>query len=55
MLTIGLHDEREIERIYTALGEGGEVEMELGKTFFSELFGMVTDQFGIIWQISKAP
>jgi PhnB protein len=55
MLTIGLHDEGEIKRLYTALGCGGEIRMPLGKTFFSELFGMITDKFGLIWQISKAP
>ncbi|GHV33765.1 VOC family protein [Spirochaetia bacterium] len=54
MLTIGLDDEAEIKRIFNALAEGGEIEMPLGKTFFSELFGMVTDRFGIIWQVSKA-
>jgi PhnB protein len=54
MLTIGLGDAAEITRIFNALGEGGEVYMPLGKTFFSELFGMVCDKFGIIWQLSKA-
>ena len=32
--------------------EGGPVNMELGKTFFSEPFGMVTDKFGITWQLT---
>jgi PhnB protein len=54
MLTIGLDDEAEIRRIFQALGEGGEVYMPLGKTFFSELFGMVCDRFGVIWQLSKS-
>ena len=53
MLTLGLSDEAEINRIFQALGEGGEVYMPLGKTFFSELFGMVCDPFGFIWQFSK--
>jgi PhnB protein len=54
MLTIGLSDVEEIKRIFQELGTGGEVYMPLGKTFFSELFGMVCDKFGIIWQLSKA-
>lgn len=54
MLTIGLSDIEEIKRIFQALSKGGEIYMPLGKTFFSELFGMVCDQFGIIWQLSKA-
>ena len=53
-LTVGMEDEAEIKRIFQALCEGGEVYMPLGKTFFSELFGMVCDQFGIIWQFSKS-
>jgi PhnB protein len=53
MLTIGLGDEAEIKRIFGALAEGGEIYMPLGKTFFSELFGMACDKFGIIWQLSK--
>ena len=50
--TIGSDDKNEITRLYNELKEGGEVYMELGKTFFSELFCMVEDKFGIIWQIS---
>jgi PhnB protein len=53
MLTIGLSSPEEIRRIFRELSEGGEVYMPLEKTFFSELFGMVCDKFGIIWQLSK--
>ena len=54
-LTLGTDDSDEINRIYTALSDGGSVNMALGKTFFSELFGMVTDKFGITWQLSLTP
>ena len=50
--TIGTDDKEEITRLYNELKEGGEVYMELGQTFFSELFCMVEDKFGVIWQIS---
>lgn len=50
--TIGSDDKDEITRMYNELKEGGEVYMELGQTFFSELFGMVEDKFGVIWQLS---
>ena len=52
-LTLGTSDEAEITRIYNALSKGGEVQMPLGKTFFSELYAMVTDKFDITWQLSK--
>ena len=54
-LTLGSDDACEIRRIYAALSEGGSVNMELGKTFFSELYGMITDKFGITWQLSLTP
>jgi len=50
--TIGSDDKDEITRLYNELKEGGEIRMELGPTFFSELFCMVKDKYGIIWQIS---
>ena len=50
--TIGSGDKDEITRLYNELKEGGVVYMELQRTFFAELFAMVQDKFGIIWQIS---
>ena len=54
-LTLGTSDADEIKRIYAALCDGGFPIMELGKTFFSELYGMVKDKFGITWQLSLTP
>ncbi len=48
-LTVYVADATEAERVFTALGEHGQVKMPLGKTFFSPLFGMVTDRFGVGW------
>jgi PhnB protein len=39
------------ERLFAALGEGGQVQMPLGKTFFSPGFGMLADRFGVNWMI----
>jgi PhnB protein len=50
--TISTDDKDEVTRIYNELKEGGAVYMELSPTFFSELFGMVEDRFGVIWQIA---
>ena len=49
--TISIDDKGEVTRIFNELKEGGEVCMELQKTFFSEWYGMVQDQYGIIWQL----
>jgi len=54
-LTLGTSDANEVTRLFTALKEGGYVNMDLGKTFFSELYAMVTDKYGITWQLSLSP
>lgn len=40
------------ERIFHALAENGAVRMPLQKTFWSPAFAVLTDQFGIPWEIS---
>ncbi len=50
--TLGSDDQEEIRRAFAALAQGGTVDMPLAKTFWSELYGMVTDKFGITWQFS---
>ncbi|MEJ7687721.1 MAG: VOC family protein [Variovorax sp.] len=44
-------DPVEAELLFTALGDGGQVQMPLGKTFFSPAFGMVSDRFGVSWMV----
>ena len=51
-LTVVTKDEDEITRLFGELGDGGEVEMELQKTFWAKLYGALTDKFGIHWQFS---
>jgi PhnB protein len=51
-LTLITKDEDEIRRLFRDLGDGGEVGMELQETFWSNLYGAVTDKFGINWQLS---
>ncbi len=42
----------ETKAIFEALSEGGTVEMELQETFFSPMYGKLTDKFGLMWQLS---
>ena len=37
---------------FEKLKPGGIVEQEIGKTFWSECWGSLTDKFGIMWQIT---
>jgi len=50
-LTIQCASDAEAQRLYTALGEGGQVQMPLGPTFFAHSFGMVADKYGIGWML----
>ena len=53
-LSLNPKDEAEADRLFAALGEGGQVQMPIGKTFFSRRFGMVADKFGVSWMINVA-
>jgi PhnB protein len=50
-LCLSADDEAEAERLFAALAEGGSVEMALQATFFAARYGVVTDRFGIPWEI----
>jgi PhnB protein len=50
-LSLIVPDEAEADRLFAALGDGGQVQMPLGKTFFSPRFGMVADRFGVSWMV----
>jgi len=54
-LSLSVKDEAEADRLFAALGQGGQVQMPLMKTFFSPKFGMVADKFGVGWMVLVAP
>ena len=51
-LAIEVADDAEAQRVFTALGEGGNVTMPLMKTFWTSSFGMLTDKFGVPWMVN---
>ena len=51
-LSLSLHSVEEADRLFTALAEGGQVQMPLAKTFWSPSFGIVVDRFGLSWMIN---
>ena len=53
-LSIQVATETEADRFFTALSDGGQIQMPLSKTFWSPRFGMLTDRFGIHWMINVA-
>jgi PhnB protein len=53
-LSLAVSGDDEAERLFSALADGGQVQVPLIKTFFSPRFGMVADRFGVLWMISVA-
>jgi PhnB protein len=54
-LSITAANEAEADRFFTALADGGQVQLPLTKTFFSPRFGMLADRFGVAWMIMVPP
>jgi PhnB protein len=50
-VSVETDDQAEVTRVYEALKEGGSVQMPLAPTFWSPLFGMCTDKFGVAWMV----
>lgn len=53
-LSLTVPNDAEAERLFAALGDGGQVQAPLAKTFFSSKFGMLTDRFGLLWMVYVA-
>ena len=54
-LSLTVPKDADADRVFTALADGGRVQIPLTKTFFSSRFGMVTDRFGVLWMTYVAP
>lgn len=44
--------EEEIDRVFAALAQGGQILMPLDRYPFSPKFGWLSDRFGVSWQLS---
>jgi len=51
-LSLTLPDQDAARKAFAALSDGGEVMMPLTPTFWSPLFGMCTDRFGLGWMVT---
>ncbi len=45
----------EAHSAFNALSQGGQVTMPMAGTFWAEIFGMLTDRFGISWAVNGVP
>lgn len=51
-IAITINDVETSKEVFGKLLEGGQEVMELQETFWSPLYGQVTDKFGVTWQVS---
>lgn len=51
-LSLGGTDETQMKEIWDKLAEGGKVRMPLAKQFWGDTFGMMTDRFGVDWNMN---
>ncbi len=54
-LTLTANSEKEAERLYALLAEGGEIFMKMEKTPFANRFAMLRDRFGTSWMLLHQP
>lgn len=54
-LTLVSDDMDALKNAFHKLEAGGHVNVPLQKTFWSSLYGYVTDQYGVNWQVSHEP
>jgi PhnB protein len=50
-ICISTNDKEQSKQFFEALQQDGQVSMPLQETFFSPAYGIVTDKFGVTWQI----
>lgn len=51
-ISVGCESNDEVDRLYTALSEGGSRTMPPEDTFWGAYFGMLKDKFGIQWMFN---
>ena len=51
-INIDSKDVGEAERVFSALGDGGQVHMPIAETFWAKRFGMLVDKFEIPWMVN---
>jgi uncharacterized glyoxalase superfamily protein PhnB len=54
-LYIDCESDDEIEKLYNALSEGGNILMPLGAYPFSKKYGWLSDKYGVSWQLNFNP
>lgn len=51
-LSLGGTDEAQMRKLFDDLADGGEVRMPLEKQFWGDIFGSVSDKYGVDWMMN---
>jgi len=51
-LSLGGTDEKQMREIFDKLSKGGKVKMPLEKQFWGDIFGTLTDKYGVDWMMN---
>jgi PhnB protein len=51
-ICVNAESEKEVDRLFKGLSEGGKIEMPVNRTFWGAYFGMCADKFGIQWMLN---
>jgi PhnB protein len=51
-LSLGGTDEAKMREVFDKLSEGGKVNMPLKKEFWGDIFGSLTDKYGVNWMMN---
>jgi len=51
-LSLGGSDEAKLRQIFDKLSEGGQVKSALKKEFWGDIFGSLTDKYGVNWMVN---
>jgi PhnB protein len=54
-LSLTVPDVATCRKRFEALSAGGQIGMPIGETFFSPMFGMAIDKFGLTWMVLVDP
>lgn len=50
-LALSVDSEASAYKYFSALADGGTIQMPLGPTFWSPCFGMVADKYNVVWMV----
>jgi PhnB protein len=51
-MSISGSDEEPLRKYFEGLSEGGKIDMPLEKQVWGDIFGMLTDKFGVHWMVN---